>query len=110
LPYDHYHVDLNRVFELSDPAIRPDRQRRIPSRRFQARSDWFYNAARGTAGAIRQIIFSVIASDEKYRLLLEGGLDIVRNNLGCPDETASPGALRLRDGSLQQSGGKLFPR
>ncbi len=31
------------------------------------------------AGAIRQIIFSQIASNEKYRLLLEGGLDIVRN-------------------------------
>lgn len=78
LPYDHYHVDLNRVFELSDSAIRP-----VGSGAFQVidfRSDQLVLQRRpGYAGAIRQIIFSQIASNEKYRLLLEGGLDIVRN-------------------------------
>ncbi|NLK89076.1 MAG: hypothetical protein GX276_02895 [Clostridiaceae bacterium] len=78
LPYDHYDINLNRVFELDDPAISP-----IGSGAFQVvdfKPDRLILQRRpGYGGAIRQIIFSVIASDEKYRLLLEGGLDIVRN-------------------------------
>lgn len=79
LKADHYPIDLNRVFELPEQAIPP-----VGSGSFQVvemQPDQLTLTRRpGYGGDVRTIIFRRTASDEKLRLLLDGQIDIVRNN------------------------------
>ena len=79
LKADHYAIDFDRVFDMpyqnipvegSGPfqvvGMQPDQL--ILSRRS------------GYGGAVKQVVLRQIASEDKYRLLLEGEIDIARNN------------------------------